>query len=73
MEVNMKVNLLDNQIDIILKSLENYIVTTPEKRQLIYATYESLLSQKTSSSSTLSRNKNVTLNFKKVVDNAQSK
>ena len=69
----MKVNLLDNQIDIILKSLENYIVTTPEKRQLIYATYESLLSQKTSSSSTLSRNKNVTLNFKKVVDNAQSK
>lgn len=69
----MKVNLLDNQIDIILKSLENYIVTTPEKRQLIYATYESLLSQKASSSSTLDRNKNVTLNFKKVVDNAQSK
>lgn len=69
----MKVNLLDNQIDIILKSLENYIVTTPEKRQLIYATYESLLSQKVNSSSTLNRNKNVTLNFKKVVDNAQSK
>lgn len=69
----MKVSLLDNQIDIILKSLENYIVTTPEKRQLIYATYESLLSQKTSSSSTFERNKNVTLNFKKVVDNAQSK
>lgn len=60
----MKVNLLDNQIDIILKSLENYIVTTPEKRQLIYATYESLLSQKVNSGSTLSRNKNITLNFK---------
>ena len=60
----MKVNLLDNQIDIILKSLENYIVTTPEKRQLIYATYESLLLQKVNSSSTLSRNKNITLNFK---------
>lgn len=69
----MKVNLLDNQIDIILKSLENYIVTTPEKRQLIYATYESLLSQKVNSSSAFDRNKNVTLNFKKVVDNAQSK
>lgn len=69
----MKVNLLDNQIDIILKSLENFIVTTPEKRQLIYATYESLLSQKVNSSSTFDRNKNVTLNFKKVVDNAQSK
>lgn len=60
----MKVNLLDNQIDIILKSLENYIVTTPEKRQLIYATYESLLSQKVNNISTLDRNKNVTINFK---------
>ena len=69
----MKVNLLDNQIDIILKSLENFIVTTPEKRQLIYATYESLLSQKVNSSSTFGRNKNVTLNFKKEVDNAHSK
>lgn len=69
----MKVNLLDNQIDIILKSLENYIVTSPEKRQLIYATYESLLSQKVSNINTCKRNENVTLNFKKVVDNAQSK
>lgn len=69
----MKVNLLDNQIDIILKSLENFIVTTPEKRQLIYATYESLLSQKVNNINTCRCNENVTLNFKKVVDNAQSK
>lgn len=69
----MKVNLLENQIDIILKSLENYIVATPEKRQLIYATYESLLSQKVNNSNVHRRNENVTLNFKKVVDNAHSK
>lgn len=69
----MKVNLLDNQIDIILKSLENYIVTTPEKRQLIYATYESLLSQKVNNINNCRRNENVTLKLKKVVDNAQSK
>ena len=69
----MKVNLLDNQIDIILKSLENFIVTTPEKRQLIYATYESLLSQKVNNINPCRCNENVTLKFKKVVDNAQSK
>lgn len=59
----MKVNLLDNQIDIILKSLENYIVTTPEKRQLIYATYESLLSQKVNNINDCKRNENVTIKF----------
>ena len=59
----MKVNLLDNQIDIILKSLENYIVTTPEKRQLIYATYESLLSQKVNNTNGCKRNENVTIKF----------
>ena len=59
----MKVNLLDNQIDIILKSLENYIVTTPEKRQLIYATYESLLSQKVNNINSCKRNENVTIKF----------
>lgn len=69
----MKVNLLDNQIDIILKSLENFIITTPEKRQLIYATYESLLSQKVNNINAYRCNENVTLNFKKEVDNAQSK
>ena len=60
----MKVNLLDNQIDIILKSLENYIVTTPEKRQLIYATYESLLSQKVNNINACKRNENVTIKIK---------
>ena len=66
----MKINLLENQIDVILKSLENYIVTTPEKRQLIYATYESLLSQKVNNSKGLKCNQNVTLNFKKSIYNA---
>lgn len=59
----MKVNLLDNQIDIILKSLENFIITTPEKRQLIYATYESLLSQKVNNINSSKRNENVTIKF----------
>ena len=60
----MKVSLLDNQIDIILKSLENYTKIQPEKIQLIYATYESLLFQKTSASKC---NQNVTINFKKTI------
>lgn len=64
----MKVFLLDNQIDIILKSLENFIVINPEKRQLIYSTYESLLSQKLDKSKDVERNENVTLNNKKVID-----
>ena len=41
----MKVILLDNQIDLILKSLESYTKINPEKLQLINCTYESLLSQ----------------------------
>lgn len=44
----MKVVLLDNQIDLILKSLESYTKNNPEKLQLINCTYESLLEQKTS-------------------------
>ena len=43
----MKVVLLDNQIDLILKSLESYTKINPEKLQLINCTYESLLEQKT--------------------------
>lgn len=46
----MKITLLDNQIDIILKALENYAKTTDNK-QLLYATYESLLAQKVDNSS----------------------
>lgn len=41
----MKINLIDKQIDIILISLQEYIKTSDQK-QLIYATYESLLTQK---------------------------
>lgn len=40
----MKLNLLENQIELILKALENY---ETDKKQLLYATYESLLNQKT--------------------------
>ena len=39
----MKLNLLENQIELILKSLEYY--KCPEKQQLLYATYESILDQ----------------------------
>ena len=42
----MQINLLENQVDIILKSLENYTKVNPDKIQLIYATYESLMAQK---------------------------
>ena len=37
--------LLDNQIELILKSLQNYTQIDKEKMNLIYATYESLNSQ----------------------------
>lgn len=37
--------LLDNQIELILKSLQNYTRVDKEKMNLIYATYESLNSQ----------------------------
>lgn len=46
----MNIVLIDNQIDIILKALENYAKTTDNK-QLLYATYESLLAQKVDNSS----------------------
>lgn len=41
----MKLFLLENQIELILKSLECY--KCPEKQQLLYATYESILDQYT--------------------------
>ena len=50
----MKVNLLENQIELILKSLENYSVLDKEKLQLIYATYESLLDQLKSKNESIS-------------------
>lgn len=63
----MRIILLENQIDIILKSLENYITISSENKQLIYATYESLLAQKVDILSKNERNTNVTLNFKKTI------
>ena len=44
----MKVYLLENQIELLMKSLENYAPNNRDKQQLIYATYESLQEQLTS-------------------------
>jgi len=41
----MNYTLLDNQIELILKSLQYYTQIDKEKMNLIYATYESLNSQ----------------------------
>lgn len=41
----MKVILIEKQVDLLLKALENYSKNTTD-RQLLYATYESLLAQK---------------------------
>lgn len=41
----MKVNLLENQIELIMKSLQNYHFVDKSKQQLIYATFESLQEQ----------------------------
>lgn len=49
----MRINLLQNQIDLIMDALKEYTKTS-DKRQLIYATYESLLAQTTEK-----RNENV--------------
>jgi len=48
-------NLLDNQVELILKSLEYYTKEHKDKLQLISATYETLLFQKNNKC-----NKNVT-------------
>lgn len=60
----MKIYLLENQIELILTSLQNYSTLDKEKLQLIYVTYESLLEQMKSSNQVIStkieRNKNVT-------------
>ena len=64
----MQINLLENQVDIILKSLENYTKVNPDKIQLIYATYESLMAQKSFVAKESDCYKNVILNCKKVVD-----
>lgn len=60
----MKVLLLENQIELILKSLENYSVLDKEKMQLIYATYESLLDQLNTCKQEKSR---VTESYKNVI------
>ena len=61
----MQINLLENQVDIILKSLENYTKVNPEKIQLIYATYESLMAQKSFIAKENEYCKNVIKNIKK--------
>lgn len=41
----MRINLLENQIELIMKSLQNYHYIDRSKQQLIYSTYESLQEQ----------------------------
>lgn len=59
----MKIVLLENQIELIMKSLQNYHFINPDKQQLIYCTYESLQEQlnlaKSDVSRDVKRNKNV--------------
>ena len=64
----MKINLLDNQIDCVLKSLEFFILLYPEKQQLIYSTFESIQLQKVNNTNSLGRNENVTINMQKNID-----
>lgn len=65
----MKINLLDNQIDCVLKSLEFFILLYPEKQQLIYSTFESIQSQKANNTNSFGCNRNVTINLQENVDN----
>ena len=60
----MKIVLIENQIDIILEALQSYIKQSDHK-QLIYATYESLQTQKLKFSSD---SKIVTTNTKNVIN-----
>ncbi len=64
----MKLNLLENQVDCILKSLEFFSLLYPEKHQLIYSTFESVQAQKVSYISSLRCNENVTIKLQKKVD-----
>lgn len=64
----MKLNLLENQVDCILKSLEFFSLLYPEKHQLIYSTFESVQTQKVSYISSLRCNENVTIKLQKKVD-----
>lgn len=52
----MKLELLDIQIDLILKSLQEYSKNY-DKKQLLYATYESVLEQKISAKQVISTNR----------------
>ena len=63
----MKINLLENQIDCVLKSLEFFILLYPEKQQLIYSTFESIQSQKVNNTNSLGCNENVTINMQKTI------
>lgn len=64
----MKINLLENQVDCVLKSLEFFCLLYPEKRQLIYSTFESIQSQKVNYIKALRCNENVTIKLRKMID-----
>lgn len=63
----MKVKLLNNQIELILKSLQEYSKVEKDKKQLIYVTYESLLTQLLQAKE--SRDEKSLKKDKKVIDN----
>ena len=63
----MKVRLLDNQIELILKSLQEYTKVEKDKKQLIYVTYESLLYQLIEA-----RQEKSSANLSKPIDNQKS-
>ena len=67
----MKINLIENQIKIIQDSLVEYSEKHPEKKQLIWSTYQSIKSQNEVNQGVVECNKNVIINFKKVVDIAK--
>jgi hypothetical protein len=58
----MKLTLLDNQVDLIMKSLQEYIKVS-DKKNLIYSTYESIqyqVAKNQVNSASLEQSKNVT-------------
>ena len=62
----MRINLLENQVELIMKSLQNYHFIDQSKQQLIYATYESLQEQLNLANSAVSRNVCCNENVKKM-------
>lgn len=63
----MKIILLENQVECVLKSLEFFSLLYPEKHNLIYSTFESIQTQKVNNANSFKRNENVTINIQKTI------